>query len=51
MVSDNSDGVVSSLKVLPPLLEGFNDGEEFSIVFVVVAGCRGKGAREIGARV
>ena len=43
VVGEDRDGVRSSLQVLLPFDESEDDGEELSIIYVVVAFCRGEG--------
>ena len=51
MVGENGDGVRGSLQVLLPLNEGKDDGEELSIIYVVITFCRGEGLGEVSAGV
>ena len=51
MVGEDGDGVRSSLQVLFPFHKSEDDGEELSIIDVVVAFRRGEGFREISAGV
>ena len=39
LVCDGSYGVLCSLEVLVPFLQGKNDGEKFSIVYIIVLLC------------
>ena len=51
VVGEDRDGVRSSLQVLLPFDESEDDGEELSIIYVVVAFCGGEGLGEVGAGV
>ena len=51
MVSEDGDGVRSSLQVLLPLDESEDDGKELSIIYVVVVFCEGEGLGEVSAGV
>ena len=51
MVGENGDGVRGSLQVLLPFDEGKDDGEELSIIYVVITFCRGEGFGEVSAGV
>ena len=51
MVSEDRDGVRSSLQVLLPFDESEDDGEELSIIYVVVAFCGGEGLGEVSTGV
>ena len=49
MVSDDGDGVHSSLEILTPFLQGHNYCKEFAVIDVVVVLSGGKGARKVCA--
>ena len=51
MIGEDRDGVRSSLQVLFPLYKGEDNGEELSIIYVVVVLGQGEGFRKIGTRV
>ena len=51
MIGNDSNRVRCTLNVLPPLREGKDDGEEFSIVDVVVSFGREESTREVGTGV
>ena len=51
MVGEDGDGVRSSLQVLLPFHKGEDNGEELSIIYVVVALCQGKGLGKVSAGV
>ena len=51
MIGKDRDGVGSTLQVLFPFNESEDDGEELSIIYVIVAFRRGEGLREVGAGV
>ena len=48
MVSPDFDNVLSSKKVLPPVLEGFNDSEHLLVIDLIVSLSFIKGFRSIG---
>ena len=51
MVGEKGDRVGSSLEIVAPLVKGVDNGEQLSIVNVIVAFGRGEGLGEISARV
>ena len=51
MVGEDGDGVRSSLQVLFPLDKRKDNGEELSIIYVVVALCWGEGLGKVSAGV
>ena len=51
MIGNDSDRMGSALDVLPPLCEGKDDCEEFSIVDVIVSFGGEESTREVGTRV
>ena len=51
MVSEDRDGVRSALQVLFPFGESEDDSEELSIIYVVVAFCRGEGLGKVSTGV
>ena len=51
MIGEDRDGVRSSLQVLFPLNKGEDNGEELSVIYVIIAFGRGKGLGEVGAGV
>ena len=51
MICDNGDQVGSSCEVMPPLLQGMEYGEEFSIIDVVILLSWGEGLGMVGTRV
>ena len=51
MVGEDGDGVRGSLQVLLPFYKSEDDGEELSIIYVVVALGRGEGLGEVCAGV
>ena len=51
MVGEDGDGVRSALQVLFPFDKSEDDGEELSIIYVVVAFCRGEGFGKVSTGV
>ena len=51
MIGEDRDGVRSSLQVLLPLNKGKDNGEELSIIYVIVAFGRGEGLGEVSTGV
>ena len=51
MVSEKSDGVFSPLEVMSPVIKSMDDGEQLTIIDVIVPFCRGKSLRKVCARV
>ena len=49
MIGEDSDAMWGSLKIVFPLFKGLDDGEEFSIVDVVISLGRSERFREVGA--
>ena len=49
MVGEDGDGVRSSLQVLLPFCKSEDNGEELSIIYVIVAFSRGEGLGEVSA--
>ena len=51
MISEDGDGVRGSLQVLFPFFKSKDNGEELSIIYVVVALGRGEGLGKVSAGV
>ena len=51
MIGEDRDGVRGSLEILFPLNKGEDNGEELSIIYVIVAFGGGKGLGEVSAGV
>ena len=51
MVGEKGDGMRGSLEVVAPMVKGVDNGEQLSIVNIVVAFGKGEGLGEISARV
>ena len=49
MISEDLDREGGPGEVLSPCLKGVEDGEEFSVIDVIVPFSRGEGLREVGA--
>ena len=51
MVGEKGDGMGGSLEVVAPMVKGVDNGEQLSIVNIIVAFSRGEGLGEISTRV
>ena len=51
MISEENDWVTRALEVMLPMIQGMDNSEEFPVIDIIVAFCRGEGLRKICAGV
>ena len=48
VIGEDLDGKGGTVEVMSPGFEGMDDGQEFSVVNIIVSFCWGEGLREVG---